>query len=621
MQNETTNIEVCFAVYQRPHRVPEILEQLENQTIQNFKVNIWNNSGEKLDCGSFPEERLNIINSGVNQGSAARFKLVPLTNGNPIIFFDDDQNLERDFVEYHYNLWKKNPNAMQGWYSRIFQQNDYWHSLRWLPEGTEVDYIGTGGMVIGREIFDKEPALQNIPAEYAKVEDLFLSYSAKIRGMKLLSALPKCSIIVDEKDQYKRIVNYKDDAFRKLKMLGYPLIIKECNICGFKGRFNLFRKKDNWHPIDEWQCPKCLSCERHRFIWNLIEGKKFKNILHISPEKCLKEKLETMGNYHSIDFPPRESKLSGVAMAQENMDLKATIYPNNTFNLIICNHVLDWIKEDEKAFAELYRILSFDGMMLISVPIYEGEKTRLLDKPVNNHWWRCGKDYFDKLKKAGFQVEFGKQGFEWLAVCRKSLKIDVRSVIDIGIIKEETQQNIYRIKNPKVVVDIGSHIGGTALFCASKGALVYAYEPERSNFEQLEKNVKANGFQNKIHIFRKAVGAGKKRYLHIHEKNEGCHSFDEKIAEGMSERVQMVDVISAEEVFKDIPHCDFLKIDCEGAEYEFLEDLPVEKIDQISMELHTTGDQEKAIEFLKKHYQVEQRLAKDGRSIMIWATK
>ena len=608
MPKERTNIEVCFAVYQRPHRVPEMLEQLKKQTIQNFKVNIWNNSGEKLKTEDFPKDRLQMIDSE-NIGSQARFRLVPLTKGDPIIFFDDDEELDDDFVEYHYRIYKENPNAIQGWYSRIFY-HDYWHSKRCYPAGTEVDYIGTGGMVVGRKIFDEEPILQNIPDGYEKVEDLFLAFIAKDRRMSLISAEQKCRILDDGKDQYKAIARQKDEAFLALRREGFPLVDETCDVCRYRGKFNFYREKDNWHPIDVYRCPKCESCERHRAVWKLL--KTGGEILHISPEKGLAEALRKSGNYVSTDFPKREADLE--------VDLRATQFEDNSFDIIVCNHVLDQIKETEKAIAELYRILRIDGRAYITVPIYENEKTKLLDERRENHWWRCGLDYFNKLKDAGFDVKLEKEYGEYVAVCEKKWKLNFRDAIDKAILAEEMVRNTYRVKQPAMVVDIGAHIGGTALYCANFGAEVHAYEPERENFGLLKKNVEENRLQDKIKIFNLGIsgfGEEKQRKMYLHEGNSGCHSFNSKNAPGMTDELQRVDTISIHDVLKDIEHCDLLKIDCEGAEYEFLRDIPFEKVDRISMELHE-GNQIEMIDFLRKHYDVSYHTAKDGRSLMVY---
>ena len=622
MPNENPNIEVCFAVYQRPHRVPEILEQLKRQTIQNFNVNIWNNSGQELDISAFPADRIQVVDSGKNEGSQARFRLVPKTKGDPIIFFDDDEELDDDFVEYHYWIYK--PNAIQGWWTRIFYHY-YWHSKHHLPAGTEVDYVGTGGMVLGRRIFDEEPILQSIPDQFAKMEDLFLAFIAKQRRMKLISAEQKCRILDDGKDQFRGIAKEKDDAFAALRKEGFPLVEESCDICRHRGGFKLYREKDNWHPINIYRCPNCLSSERHRAVWRLVKEKEKSGleILHISPEKGLRECLKGLGNYVSIDFPPRESETSDVVAAELNMDLRKMEFNDNGFDLIVCNHVLDYIQELDEAIKELYRILSIGGRVYITVPIYE-EKTKKLDSPVINHWWRCGLDFKNILEKAGFEVKVEKEYGEYVFVCEKKWKLNFRNAVDKAILAEEMIQNTYRVNNPAMVVDIGAHIGGTALYCANLGAEVHAYEPEKENYCLMEKNVFANKLADKIKMFPIAIGnqfEKEDRFLCLHEDNSGCHSFNSKNAPGMGEKKQMVNVIPIQNVFKNIDHCDLLKIDCEGAEYEFLRDIPFDKVGHISMELHD-GDQIGMIDFLRTKFpKVDYHTAKDGRSLMVYCEK
>ena len=51
---------------------------------------------------------------------------------------------------------------------------------------------------------------------------------------------------------------------------------------------------------------------------------------------------------------------------------------------------------------------------------------------------------------------------------------------DEKILNEEldSSNDIYRIPdNPKMVIDVGAHIGGTSIRCAKMGATVLAYEP------------------------------------------------------------------------------------------------------------------------------------------------
>lgn len=212
-------IEVCLAVWKRVDRLPKLIEQLKNQTKKDFRLNIWNNSGKKLNI-NFPQ--LQIINSPENVGSIGRFRLVPQTTGKCIIFIDDDLDLEPDFIEYMYEAWKANPDDIQGWFTRVFKSG-YWDSIPYSNEDTEVDYVGTGGMVLSRDIFDKEPSLLNPPPEMIKVEDLWLSYIAWKNGIKLYALEAHCKIENDGLDQYKDLIDYKEEAFNFLIEKGWKL--------------------------------------------------------------------------------------------------------------------------------------------------------------------------------------------------------------------------------------------------------------------------------------------------------------------------------------------------------------------------------------------------------------
>jgi len=216
-------IEVCLAVYKRAERLPVLIDQLNNQTNINFRLNIWNNTGEDIGIIHLIEKKfeLNIFNNKKrNVGSIGRFMLVPETEGKCIIFIDDDLNLELDFIEYMYECWEDDPDSIQGWFTRVFKSS-YWDSIPYNPADSEVDYVGTGGMVLSREIFDNNPCLLTPPPEMIKVEDLWLSYIAWKNDIKLYAVDPHCKIEVDGHDQYRDLITYKEDAFNYLLKLGW----------------------------------------------------------------------------------------------------------------------------------------------------------------------------------------------------------------------------------------------------------------------------------------------------------------------------------------------------------------------------------------------------------------
>jgi hypothetical protein len=209
--------------------VPLILKQFLNQTNQNFKINIWNNSGYRLDVRNFPEDRIRVFNSTKNHGAGDRFKLIPDTMGNPIISLDDDEDVDENFIDYHIKEYTKwGDNCILGWYSKLLSTDSYKNETAiFLPYGTEVDFLGTGGVVFPRSFFDKSVNLIQLPDEYIKVNDIYISAMAQKYSYKLIAIDPKCHIVLDGKDSNKKDKELKEKAFKKLRAGGWKFICQK----------------------------------------------------------------------------------------------------------------------------------------------------------------------------------------------------------------------------------------------------------------------------------------------------------------------------------------------------------------------------------------------------------
>lgn len=160
---------------------------------------------------------------------------------------------------------------------------------------------------------------------------------------------------------------------------------------------------------------------------------------------------------------------------------------------------------------------------------------------------------------------------------------------------------IYNVYCPKgfelnendTVVDIGGHIGMFSVFAAKqcKKGKIYTFEPCNENFKLLKENIMLNNCENII-AFKKAVSSeNTEKDLFLYEDDYEAHSFFKKNDE--AEKIT-VKTISLTNFLKEnnINKIDFLKIDCEGAEYEILYSCNPEifkKIKVISMEYHNVN--------------------------------
>lgn len=161
----------------------------------------------------------------------------------------------------------------------------------------------------------------------------------------------------------KKFIKKNEAFFRKIISIKYIGNNYQCNICGFN--MSHFVIQNDGKKI----CPKCGSLSRNRRLWELIKTEvENKSILHFSPPKSISNRIKQLPHtkYITTDFEK-------VFDAIKNYDIENIDEKNNSFDLIICYHVLEHINKDTKAMSELYRILKPNGECYIQTPFKEGE--------------------------------------------------------------------------------------------------------------------------------------------------------------------------------------------------------------------------------------------------------
>ncbi len=139
----------------------------------------------------------------------------------------------------------------------------------------------------------------------------------------------------------------------------------ECVICDFKA--------SDWVqlPNNDLLCPNCGSLARDRRLWQILKEQYIKSniqVLDFSPSRPIYRNWKKEKNVNHI-----ASDLSGDFMADVAYDITQIVEKENTFDLIICYHILEHVIDDVKAMSELYRVLKPNGTVLIQTPFKEGE--------------------------------------------------------------------------------------------------------------------------------------------------------------------------------------------------------------------------------------------------------
>jgi FkbM family methyltransferase len=140
----------------------------------------------------------------------------------------------------------------------------------------------------------------------------------------------------------------------------------------------------------------------------------------------------------------------------------------------------------------------------------------------------------------------------------------------------------YQPEPNHVIIDIGAHIGTFALLAASKVPYgkVYAIEPSRETFNYLRINIALNHLQN-VEPSHLALSNVKAKVFLYHGKRNWSHSIMKGLS-GHGEEVQ-ANTLANYIAEKGIERCDFLKFNCEGAEFPILLNTPPEVLNRIKM--------------------------------------
>lgn len=176
---------------------------------------------------------------------------------------------------------------------------------------------------------------------------------------------------------------------------------------------------------------------------------------------------------------------------------------------------------------------------------------------------------------------------------RNGLKFKAKDFMDAWTIKEVFASNDYKIQSSlcqATIIDIGANIGAFSILAALKmpKAKIYSYEPGGTAFHQLNENIILNGMGGRIISFKLAVYKSRGRIKLYESGKTGLSSIYRSRKERKFETIK---TISLEDIFLDnkIKRCNYLKIDCEGAEYDILAHCPgyiLKKVERIALEFH-----------------------------------
>jgi SAM-dependent methyltransferase len=162
--------------------------------------------------------------------------------------------------------------------------------------------------------------------------------------------------------------------------------------------------------------PSTLSLERHRLLWLYLNREtdlltRSQSLLHVAPEQCFYARFREseLLTYTTTDL------LS--PLADVKADICALPFANDSYDFILCNHVLEHIPDDATAMKELYRVLKPGGTAILQIPLENDREVTFEDNSITERTERArvfgqydhvrvyGMDYFKRLESIGFKVQ------------------------------------------------------------------------------------------------------------------------------------------------------------------------------------------------------------------------
>ena len=193
----------------------------------------------------------------------------------------------------------------------------------------------------------------------------------------------------------------------------YKLFYNFCSSCKTMS-FKIYYSLNNNSAInsdynESGLCFSCGSSHRNRVIWKHIKEHLNGKVYLPAGDGFLYHKLK---NYVSICFSDYYTSEYDVLPGISHQNLTNLTFSDNSFDLIISEHIMEHVNDPKKAFNEIYRVLKKDGRYIFTIP-FESKNKSLTRIDKNYNILITKKYHLDPLRAEGALVfnDFSKKDF------------------------------------------------------------------------------------------------------------------------------------------------------------------------------------------------------------------
>jgi SAM-dependent methyltransferase len=158
----------------------------------------------------------------------------------------------------------------------------------------------------------------------------------------------------------------------------------------------------------DYSCSACGAPDRDRLcaLWIARHGTAARTLLDVGPGAALSDFLRPRFRYTSVDIGGH---------ADVNADVQDLPFADESFDAVVCSHVLEHVRDDRSALRELRRVLRPGGWAVVMVPICL-PATRVVEDPdIEDEaaaWARFGQgDHVRLYNRSGFIARVVGAGF------------------------------------------------------------------------------------------------------------------------------------------------------------------------------------------------------------------
>jgi len=148
-------------------------------------------------------------------------------------------------------------------------------------------------------------------------------------------------------------------------------------------------------------------------------------LLNIEPSQTMERWIRLNASY--FEYESTDLFMNGVTFKSDLQDMN--MVADETYDVFLCSHILEHVRDDRKAMRELYRILKNTGVGIVLVPMNLGMDQTYEEwgLPPEENWKRFGQndhcriyeknDFVHRLEEQGFYVYplrkefFGERAF------------------------------------------------------------------------------------------------------------------------------------------------------------------------------------------------------------------